>query len=128
MPEFQLVLSDPRSGRSAKLELRDPQSSVLLGLRIGEVVDGSAMGIRGRFRITGGSDRSGTPMRPDVHGGVKRYVLLSGPPGLRPRRRGERRRKLVRGDTITPEIYQVNAVLVEGELPAAPGAGAGEGR
>ncbi len=118
MPEFQLVLSDPRTGRSAKIALKDPQSSILIGLRIGDVVDGSSIGIKGKFRITGGSDRSGTPMRPDVHGGVKKYVLLSGPPGFRPRRKGERRRKLVRGDTITPDIYQVNAVLVEGELPS----------
>ncbi|BBE41755.1 MAG TPA: 30S ribosomal protein S6e [Nitrososphaeria archaeon] len=118
MPEFQLVLSDPRSGRSVKLDLKDPQSSVLLGLKVGDVVDGSVLGIKGKFKITGGSDKSGTPMRPDVHGGVKKYALLSGPPGFRPRKSGERRRKLVRGDTVTPEIYQVNAALVEGELPA----------
>ncbi len=125
MPEFQLVLSDPRTGKAVKLDLKDPQSSVLLGLKIGDVVDGSAIGIKGKFRITGGSDRSGTPMRPDVHGGVKKYVLLSGPPGFRPRREGERRRKLVRGDTITPDIYQVNAVLVEGELPTPAETGGG---
>jgi small subunit ribosomal protein S6e len=118
MPEFQLVLSDPRTGRSVKLELKDPRSSVLLGLKVGDVVDGSAIGIRGKFKVTGGSDRSGTPMRPDVHGGVKKHALLSGPPGFRPRADGERRRKLVRGDAVTPEIYQVNAALVEGELPS----------
>lgn len=125
MPEFQLVLSDPRTGKAVKLDLKDPQSSVLLGLKIGDVVDGSVIGIKGKFRITGGSDRSGTPMRPDVHGGVKKYVLLSGPPGFRPRRKGERRRKLVRGNTITPDIYQVNAVLVEGELPTPAETGGG---
>lgn len=117
MPDFQLVLSDPRTRRAVKLEVKDPKSRALLGLRIGDVIDGSLIGIKGKIRITGGSDRSGTPMRPGVYGGVKKYVLLSGPPGFRPRRKGERRRKLVRGDTITPDIYQINAVLVEGGLP-----------
>jgi small subunit ribosomal protein S6e len=55
-------------------------------------------------------------MRADVLGGVKKYVLLTRGTGLRKAEKGERRRKLVRGNTITEEIYQVNAVLVEGKL------------
>ena len=121
MPEFQLVLSDPKTRRAVKLEIKDPQSQALLGLKIGDVIDGSLIGVKGKIKITGGSDRSGIPMRPDVHGGVKKYVLLSGPPGFRPKRKGERRRKLVRGNVITPDIYQVNAVLIEGELPETQG-------
>ncbi len=117
MPEFQLVLSDPKTRRSVDFDVKDPQSQALLGLRIGEVIDGSLIGVKGTIKITGGSDRSGIPMRPDMHGGGKRYVLLSGPPCFKPRRKGERRRKLVRGDMVTPMIYQVNAVLIDGELP-----------
>jgi small subunit ribosomal protein S6e len=55
-------------------------------------------------------------MRADVLGGVKKYVLLTKGTGLRKVEKGERRRKLVRGNTITDEIYQVNALLVEGKL------------
>ena len=117
MPEFQLVLSDPKTRKSVKLELKDPKASALLGLKIGDVIDGGPIGIKGKIKITGGSDKAGTPMRPDVHGTGKKYVLLSGGPGFRPKKKGERRRKLVRGNTISEEIYQVNAVLVEGELP-----------
>jgi len=117
MPEFQLVLSDPKTRRAVKLEIKDPKSSVLLGLKIGDVIDGESLGIKGKIKITGGSDRAGIPMRPDVHGPGKKYVLLSSGPGFRPKKKGERRRKLVRGNVVSEEIYQVNAVLVEGELP-----------
>ncbi|GBC72655.1 hypothetical protein HRbin04_00045 [archaeon HR04] len=52
-------------------------------------------------------------MRPDVHGAVKKYVLLTKGIGLRKARKGERVRKLVRGNVISEDIYQINAVLVE---------------
>ena len=69
------------------------------------------------MKFTGGSDKSGTPMRPDVHGGVKKYVLLSRGVGMRNIVDGNRIRKLVRGNMVTEEIYQLNCSLVEGSLP-----------
>jgi small subunit ribosomal protein S6e len=113
LPTFKLTVSDPETGKAQTVEVKDPQAQALLGLRIGEVIDGSLIGLKGKLKITGGSDRAGFPMRPDVHGGVKKYVLLASGPGFHPRRPGERRRKLVRGNVITEEIYQVNAVLVK---------------
>jgi len=53
-------------------------------------------------------------MRPDVHGGVKKYVLLSTGVGNRSEARV---RKLVRGNMVTEEIYQLNTMLIEGTLP-----------
>jgi small subunit ribosomal protein S6e len=58
-------------------------------------------------------------MRADVHGGVKKYIVLSAGPGFKPTRHGERRRKLVRGRTITDETYQINFALTK-EGPAEP--------
>ncbi|MEB3759783.1 MAG: 30S ribosomal protein S6e [Desulfurococcales archaeon] len=73
----------------------------LAGLQIGETFDGSLIGMEGlRFKIRGGSDASGFPMHPGVPGSGKKKVLLSGPPGYRPRRKGERKRKTVRGRVI----------------------------
>lgn len=69
------------------------------------------------MKFTGGSDKSGTPMRPDVHGGVKKYVLLSRGVGMRNIIDGNRLRKLVRGNMVTEEIYQLNCQLIEGNLP-----------
>lgn len=114
MPEFKLVLSDPESGKSAQLTVSGQQAQMLIGLKIGDVIDGSALGYSGKkIKITGGTDRSGIPMRPDLPGGGKRYVLLASPPGYKPKKKGERKRKLVRGSSITEDIVQVNAVLIK---------------
>lgn len=73
----------------------------LAGLAIGDVFDGALVGLDGvRLLIRGGSDATGIPMHPGIPGAGKRRVILSGPPGFRPRERGERRRKLVRGRVI----------------------------
>jgi small subunit ribosomal protein S6e len=53
------------------------------------------------------------PMRGDVLGGGKRYVLMTEGIGFRHSVSGEKRRKLVRGGTVTEEVYQLNAVKTE---------------
>ncbi len=113
MPEFKVVISDPATGKAEQVEVKGDKAIKLIGLRIGDVIDGALVGKPGiKLKITGGSDKAGAPMRPDLPGGVKRRLLLSGPPGFHPRRRGERRRKLVRGNTITEDIVQINTVIV----------------
>jgi small subunit ribosomal protein S6e len=52
-------------------------------------------------------------MRRDVHGGVRRQVILSGGIGFNPKNEGERRRKTVRGNIITDEVVQLNMKIVE---------------
>ncbi len=99
------------SGKSTVHELKDMQAQPLVGLKIGDVFDATIVGIEGKIRITGGSDKSGVPMRYDLHGGVKKYVLLPRGIGLRNIEAGQRRRKLIRGNVITDDIYQVNAVM-----------------
>ena len=117
MPQFKLVISDI-NGKSITQELKDRTAQPLLGSKIGDIIDSAVIGISGgRMKITGGSDKSGTPMRPDVHGGVKKYVLLSRGIGMKNTRKGNRIRKLVRGKMVTEEIYQLNCLLVEGVLP-----------
>ena len=114
MAQFKLIISD-RKGRTIAQELKDRTAQPLLGTKVGSIIDSSIVGIAGgKLKITGGSDRSGTPMRPDVHGGVKKYVLLSTGVG---NRREDRVRKLVRGNMVTEEIYQLNSMLIEGVLP-----------
>ena len=117
LPQFKLVISDT-NGKSIAQELKDRTAQPLLGSKIGDIIDSSVIGVSGgRMKITGGSDKSGTPMRPDVHGGVKKYVLLSRGVGMKNKENGNRIRKLVRGKMITEEIYQLNCLLVEGILP-----------
>ena len=117
VPEFKLVISDPKSGRAKQITIGDPESYALIGLKIGDEIDGSSIGLPGlRLKITGGSDKAGFPMIPYLPGGRKYRILLSGPPGFRPKEKGLRRRKMVRGNVITEDIVQVNMIVVEGEL------------
>jgi small subunit ribosomal protein S6e len=86
----------------------------LIGRKIGEVIEGSVVDLPGyKVRITGGSDKDGFPMRRNIHGGVRRQVVLSEGVGFNPQTRGERRRKTVRGDIITDEIVQLNMKIME---------------
>lgn len=117
LTQFKIIISD-KKGKSVSKELKDKEAQPLVGLRVGETVDSSVVGISsGKIELRGGSDKSGTPIRSDVHGGVKKYVLLSKGAGMRDDREGIRKRKLVRGNMITEEIYQINCLLLEGKLP-----------
>lgn len=111
MANFKLVVSNPKDGKTSSYELKDKQAQPLLGLKIGDIFDATVLGVSGKIKITGGSDKSGVPMRPDVHGAVKKYVLLSKGVGLQSIEEGQRKRKLIRGNVITDDTYQVNAVL-----------------
>ena len=117
--EFQVVLSDPKTGKAYKIEVKGEKAERLVGKRIGDVLDGDILGLRGfKVQITGGTDRDGFPMRPDIPGTGRRRVLLSAPPGFRPKEKGQRRRKTVRGNEISAEIAQINMRIVEfGEKP-----------
>jgi len=114
---FKLILSDPKTGRSEASEVKDAQAQPLLGRKIGEVIEGSTIGLTGKVMITGGSDKAGFPMRADTMGGGKNYILLTEGVGFRTREEGAKKRKLVRGNTITEETYQVNAKRVEESTP-----------
>jgi small subunit ribosomal protein S6e len=117
LAQFKVVISD-NNGKSISQELKDKVASPLLGLKIGDIIDSNVVGINGgKMQITGGSDKSGTPMRPDLHGGVKKYILLARGIGMRNRNPGIRIRKLIRGSMVTEEIYQLNCKLLEGILP-----------
>jgi small subunit ribosomal protein S6e len=112
LAKFKLIVSDAESGKSTASEIEGARAQALIGRALGETIDGSPLGIaQSRLRITGGCDKNGIPMRADVHGSVKKYIVLSDGPGFKPTRHGERRRKLVRGRTITDETYQINFTI-----------------
>jgi len=114
MAKFKVIVSDPEDGTSKTVELEDVRAAPLIGKKIGDIIDGAVLGLAGyKVQITGGSDKDGFPMRPDVHGGVRRSVVLSDGPGYNPRKSGERRRKRVRGNVITDDIVQINMKIIE---------------
>lgn len=113
MVNFKLNVSD-KTGKSISVDLKNNTNS-LLGLKVGAQINASIIDQNGDLKITGGSDKSGIPMRVDVDGTAKKYVLLSGGIGLRDAKKGQRIRKLIRGNIISEEIYQVNCKF-DGQL------------
>lgn len=108
MAKFKLIISYS-DGKSQVADIEGTKAQSLIGMKIGESIDGSVAGLAGlKLQITGGSDTDGFPMRKDVHGGGRVATMLSGGTGFSPTRKGERRRKLVRGSVITSDIYQIN--------------------
>ena len=111
-------MSDQK-GKSISRELKDNDANVLLGLQVGQETDASILGLQGKIKITGGSDKSGVAMRGDVAGVPRKRVLLSKGVGLQDVKKGLRKRKLVRGNIISEEIYQINCKY-DGKIDLEP--------
>ena len=114
MANFKLTVSDVK-GKSVTKEVKDADANLLLGLQVGSELDAAIVGLSGKLKITGGSDKSGVPMRSDFHSPARKYILLTKGVGLQDTEKGLRKRKLVRGNTISDEIFQVNCRL-DGEI------------
>jgi small subunit ribosomal protein S6e len=114
LANFKLTISD-KKGKSISKELKDKEANSLIGLHIGSELDAAVVGLTGKLKVTGGSDKSGMPMRSDIYGSARKPVLLSKGVGLQNIEKGQRRRRLIRGNTISEEIYQINCAY-DGEL------------
>ncbi|MDH2906974.1 MAG: S6e family ribosomal protein [Candidatus Nitrosotalea sp.] len=114
MATFKLNISD-KKGRTITKEVKEKEAGPFLGVTVGAELDAALIGEAGKLKITGGSDKSGVPLRADIHGGARKYILLSKGIGLRDAENGQRVRKLVRGNTVTEEVYQLNCSF-DGEL------------
>ena len=113
---MRLVISDTKTGKSYQTELAKEVENNVLGKKIGDELDGALVGAAGyTLQLTGGSDTSGFPMRKDVVGQRKARILLSSGTGFNPQNKGERKRKLIRGNIFSAEIAQVNAKVTGGQ-------------
>lgn len=101
--------------KSYQIERDAPQ---LIGMKINDVFSGNIIGLPGyKLKITGGSDNCGFPMRSDVEGSGKRKLLLGPGIGFKGKK-GEKKRKTIRGNTISESIVQINCKIIEvGEKP-----------
>lgn len=89
---------------------------VLYDKRISHEVDGDFLGDEFKgfvFRISGGNDKQGFPMKQGVLTNQRvRLLLATGHSCFRPRRTGERKRKSVRGCIVSSDISVLNLVVV----------------
>ncbi len=84
------------------------------GKEIGDTFNGELLGLNGyTLEITGGSDKSGFPMRKSIEGSERERVMIESGSGIKTQEDGVRRRKSVRGKRVSEEIEQLNAKVVE---------------
>lgn len=119
MAEFKLTIANPKKGKSYQREVKDQEASVFLGKKIGDTIKGELINLTGyEFKITGGSDYCGFPMRKDVRGTGRKKILAVMGVGLKKKGKGQRQRKTVCGNTIHDNISQINLLTtVEGKQP-----------
>ena len=111
---MKVVVADPKQGKCYQIEVDSTKSKPFFGMKIGNEFDGSLVGLTGfKLQITGGTDSDGFPMRKDVHGMERKRILLSGGPGFIAQEKGERMKKTIRGNTISEDIAQLNAKVLE---------------
>lgn len=112
MVDFKVVLSDPSTGRAYNIDASGAGAGSFIGKRIGDEIDGGSLGFDGyKIKITGASDRNGTPARKSLPVAGRRKILMAGGVGFHPRIEGERRRKMMRGAEITQDFVQINAIV-----------------
>ena len=112
---MKFVVSDPKSGKAYSAT---SDQVLFAGKKLGDTVQLDAIGLTGfEAKITGGSGNQGFPMHQSIHGtGVKKIYSMPGV-GFKSKKKGEKRRFSVRGNTIAADISQVNlAVTKEGSV------------
>jgi small subunit ribosomal protein S6e len=119
MAEFKLTIGNPKNGKSYKREVKDSEAKAFIGKKIGDAIKGDLFNMAGyEFKITGGSDYCGFPMRKDVLGMGRKKILAVSGVGMKKAAKGIRQRKTVCGNTIHEKIAQVNLLItVEGKAP-----------
>lgn len=117
MASFKAVISD--KGKAFQKEITGKEADAVVGLKIGETLQGSVIGLDGyELKITGGSDKSGSPHLKGLHITGATKLLLKDGTGYKPLGRGIKDRKRVRGERILDDTAQVNlTVLKEGAKP-----------
>ena len=114
MVEFKVVVNDTKNGRSHQVQVTGHHANSLIGKKIGDDVDGIFISLPGyKLQITGGTDKDGFSMRADLPGVGRRKLLLSEGKCFRALANGMRKKKSVRGNTISQDIVQINMKVIK---------------
>ncbi|KAF8348469.1 40s ribosomal protein s6-b [Amanita rubescens] len=118
-------IANPATGCQKLIDIDDEKRyRVFMDKRMSQEVPGDSLGDEWKgyvFRITGGNDKQGFPMKQGVLLPYRvRLLLADGHSCYRIRRTGERKRKSVRGCIVGPDIAVLSLVIVkqgENEIP-----------
>jgi small subunit ribosomal protein S6e len=109
MVEFKVTINDTKNGKSHQVQVSGHHANSLIGKKIGDEVDGIFISLPGyKLQVTGGTDKNGFAMRRDLPGMNRRRLLLSKSSGFKPKEKGLRKKKSVRGNTVNQDIVQIN--------------------
>ena len=137
--DFIAVINDTNpenKGGSYNVPISGNNQSQFLGKKIGDMIDGIFVGegeqtLSGfKLQITGGSDKTGTPLRRDLEGGRRQAILVTRSTGFkghslvfknkggekkrfRYKPDGLRKRRYFRGNTISQDTRQINLKVIE---------------
>ena len=122
---MKLNISYPANGTQKLIEIEDDRKlRVFMDRRMGQEVQGDSVGPEFKgyvFKITGGNDKQGFPMKQGImHPTRVRLLLSDGHSCYRPRRTGERKRKSVRGCIVAMDLSVLALSVVkqgDEELP-----------
>ncbi|KAI9098703.1 ribosomal protein S6e-domain-containing protein [Phlyctochytrium arcticum] len=122
---MKLNIAYPALGTQKAIEIEDERKyRIFYEKRMSSEVKGDALGEEFKgyvFKITGGNDKQGFPMKQGILEARRVRLLLSeGHSCYRPRRAGERKRKSVRGCIVGSDISALSLVIVkqgEADIP-----------
>ncbi|KIJ32158.1 hypothetical protein M422DRAFT_214003 [Sphaerobolus stellatus SS14] len=122
---MKLNIANPATGQQKTVDIEDERRiRIFYDKKMSQEVPADSIGDEFKgyiFRITGGNDKQGFPMKQGVLLPYRVSLLLSaGHSCYRPRRTGERKRKSVRGCIVGPDIAVLSLVIVkqgDNELP-----------
>jgi len=122
---MKLNIANPATGAQRKIEIDDEHRlQVFMDRRMAEEISGDSLGDEFKgyvFKITGGNDSEGFPMRQGVLVNKRVKLLLRrGMKCFHPTSRVLKKRKAVRGCIIGPDIASLNMIIIkrgEKDLP-----------
>ena len=115
---MKINIAYPATGCQKSIDFDDEKKvRIFYDKRIGEEVaaDGLGQEFAGYiFKITGGADKQGFPMKQGVLDKKRVRLLLDKNSGCyHQKRKGERKRKSVRGCIVSPELSVLNVIIVK---------------
>ena len=131
MANFKFVVSEKQNS----WQIEKPQEDCpVMGKKVGESIPVDLLGLEGyELKITGGTDKDGFAVNPNLEGpGRQKLILTKKDTGFSGLIRGKkvkkpphpiegvRKRKLVRGNTLSDAMMQINCVVTKaGPKPLA---------